>query len=106
MVMVRLLLRSAVAPRARELTKPLRLTTAGRVLTSLLAETRAMARATVVTDASASLLATNPPTTLRAAVGAAAALVALAAVLPVVLVALGALPEETATCPGIKFGRL
>ena len=65
-----------------------------------------MARATVVTDASASLLATNPPTTLRAAVGAAAALVALAAVLPVVLAALGTLPEEMAIWLGIKFGRL
>ena len=64
-----------------------------------------MARATVVTDASASLLAATLPTTLRAAVGAAVALVALAAVLPVVLVALGTPPVEVATCHGIRFGR-
>ena len=105
MVMVRLRLRAPVAPRAGELTKPRRPTTAGKVLTSLLAETRVMVRAAVETDASTNLLATNPPTTLRAAVGAAAALVALAAVLPVVLVALGAALVEVVICLGTRSRR-
>ena len=64
-----------------------------------------MARATVVTDASASLLATNPPTILRAAVGAAAAMVALAAVRPVVLVTLAAALVEVVRCHGTRFGK-
>ena len=65
-----------------------------------------MARATVVTDASASLLLATLPTTLRAAVGAAVALVALAAVLPVVLVALGTALVEAVICLEIRSGRL
>ena len=66
-----------------------------------------MTRATVETDASANLLATNPPTTLRAAVGAAAAApAALAAALPVVLVTPVAALVEVVICLGIRSGKL
>ena len=68
---------------------------------SLLAVTRVATLTTTRIVESANLL----PVTLPMAVGAAEALAALAAVLPVVLVALGAPTVEVATCPGIKSGR-
>ena len=107
MAVDRLLLREAVAPRAGELVQQPHLTTlAGRARTSLLAMTRVTARTTTRIVVSASLLPATLPATLRAAVGAAVALVALVAVLPVVLAALGILPEEMAFWLGIEFGRL
>ena len=102
MAMGRLLLRAEVAPRAGELARRPHLTTrAGRALTSLLATTRVKTQAVTEIAASASLLRATPLTTLRAAVGEAEA---LAAVLLVVLVALGVLAVGTAICPGIRFG--
>ena len=99
--------RVAVAPRAGELAPHHHLTTlAGRVLMSLLAVTRVMARMTTRIVVSASLLPVTLPATLRAAVGAAVALVAPAAVLPVVLVTLGAALVEAAICLGIRSGKL
>ena len=101
--MVRLQLRAAVAPRAGELAKPPHLKTlAGRALTSLLATTRVKTQAVTEIAASASLLRTNPLTTLRAAGGAAEA---LAAVVLVVLVAPEAPALGVATCLGKRFGR-
>ena len=47
-----------------------------------------------------------PPTTHPIAVGAAVALAALAAVLPVVLVALGTALVEAVICLGTRSGRL
>ena len=100
--MVRLLLRAQAAPRAGELAKRPHLTTrAGRAQTSL-PTTRVVMRAVAKIAASPSLLPATPTTTLRAAAGEAEA---LAAVLLVVLVALGVLAVGTVVCPGIKFGR-
>ena len=63
--------------------------------------TRVVTLAVTEIAVSASLLPATPLTTLRAAVGEAGA---LAAVLLVVLVALGVLAAGTAICPGIRFG--
>ena len=68
---------------------------------SLLAATRVTTRTMAKIVVSANLL----PVTLPMAGGAAEALVALAVVLLVVLVALGAPTVEVATCPGIRSGR-
>ena len=103
MVMVRLLLRAKVAPRAGELAKPPHLTTlAGKALTSLLATTRVVMQAATEIVASTSLLQALLTTTLLAAAGVAEA---LAAVLLVVLVAPGIPALGVATCLGIKSGR-
>ena len=100
--MGRLLLRAAVAPRARELTKHPHLTTrAGRAPTSL-PTTRVVTLAAAKIVASQSLLPATLTTTLRAAAGEAEA---LAAVLLVVLVALGVPAVGVAICLGIRFGR-
>ena len=100
----RLLLRVAVVRRAGQLVQQPHLKTpAGKVRMSLLAATRVTTLTVTRITASASLLPAIPPATLRAAVGEAEA---PAAVLLVVLVALGTLPVEAATCLGTRFGRL
>ena len=103
MVMVRLLLRAAVAPQAGELAKrPHLKTRAGKALAGL-PTTRVTTRAVTRIAASTSLLLAAPTTTLRAAAVAAGA---LAADLLVALVALGIPALGVATCLGTKFGRL
>ena len=103
MVMVRLLLRAAVAPQAGELARRPHLKTRAVKALVGLPTTRVRTRTATVIVVSASLPPTNLPTTLRAAVGAAGA---LAADLLVALVALGIPALGVATCLGTKFGRL
>ena len=96
------LLRVAVVCRAGVLAQlPHLKTPAGKVRMSPLAATRVTTRTATRIVVSANLL----PVTLPMAGGAAEALEALAVVLPVVLVALGAPTVEVVTCPGIKYGR-
>ena len=101
--MVRLLLRAQAAPRAGELAKhPHPTTRAGKAQTSL-PTMRVVTLAVAKIAASPSLLPATLTTTLRAAAGEAEA---LAAVLLVVLVALGVPAVGMAICLGTKFGRL
>ena len=100
--MARLQLRAAVAPRAGELAKHPHLTTrAGKAPTSL-PTTRVVTLAAAKIVASQSLLPATLTTTLRAAAGEAEA---LAAVLPVALVAPEVPAVGMAICLGTKFGR-